>query len=125
MRCPVCGAERGACGDQPLVFAPLDVAPPRPRGAEMAVSKNDRPRMPRQYMPPGRGEAGYNGNVEVYDPTTEGIPEVDDVDENTANADKATPTDAEETAETEATTEETKARSGPTENKARTAKQTK
>jgi hypothetical protein len=92
----------------------------------MAVSKNDRPRMPRQYMPPGRGEAGYNGNVEVYDPTTEGIPEVDDVDENTANADKATPTDAEETtAETEATTEETKARSGPTENKARTAKQTK
>ena len=31
-------------------------------------------RMPKQYVRPGRGEAGYTGNVEVFDPKGEAKP---------------------------------------------------
>lgn len=61
--CPICGAENGTCGDQPLVFAPLDLSE---KGAQVA---DDKIYLPKQTT--NRGVAGYRGeNIVVVDPAT-------------------------------------------------------
>ncbi len=61
--CPVCGAKDGTCGDQPLVFAPLDLSE---KGAQVA---DDKVYLPKQTT--NRGVAGYRGeNIVVVDPAT-------------------------------------------------------
>lgn len=62
-RCPVCGAIDGTCGDQPLVFAPIDLSL---KGTPMA---DDKVYLPKQQT--NRGVAGYRGeNIVVVDPAT-------------------------------------------------------
>lgn len=61
--CLLCGAKDGACGDQPLVFAPLDLDQ---KGSSVA---DDKIYLPKQTT--NRGLAGYRGeNIVVIDPAT-------------------------------------------------------
>lgn len=61
--CLLCGAKDGACGDQPLVFAPLDLSE---KGTLVA---DDKIYLPKQAT--NRGVAGYRGeNIVVVDPVT-------------------------------------------------------
>lgn len=56
IRCPVCGAANGGCGDTPLVLPPVDLARP--------ADPDELPRVPQQIVRKGQ-RAGYKGRVIV------------------------------------------------------------
>lgn len=74
IRCPVCGKADAACTDgqpyrYPIEMEDLDIM------ANTKATETVKPRMPKQFVREGRGEAGYKGGVEVYDPRAEAEPE--------------------------------------------------
>lgn len=67
--CPICGAVGMTCHEAaylpPVEFPPLEFKevvkmPP------VAKEQAGKPRFPQQYVRPGRGVAGYKGEVETY-----------------------------------------------------------